>query len=191
MRNSKLPCMVMPIQTSTYFSITSLRMDQYVAAEIAKYNTVACPLHNEQGALENLQLMSQLWEHIREMRERGKKRKKCGETERKREIVHFFGFVYQVFISCLDCFPASAGLPSLATVNWALLPAWNAHCVPAQPELTLNSCLLKSCSPKLLACWQPVKGVSAWIIVCAEAEWCTLHLCHNLHGMYLKQKTEI
>lgn len=41
-RNSKLPCMVMPIQTSTYFSITSLRMDQYVAAEIAKYNTVAC-----------------------------------------------------------------------------------------------------------------------------------------------------
>lgn len=45
-------------------------MDQSVAAETANYNTLH--INNEQGILENLQLVSQLWKHIREMRKRGR-----------------------------------------------------------------------------------------------------------------------
>lgn len=50
MRNSKLPCMVMLLQTNTFVSITRLAIlgiDRCGAAERAKYNTEAGLLHEE------------------------------------------------------------------------------------------------------------------------------------------------
>lgn len=63
MRNSKLPCMVMLMQRSAFFIITSLAIlgiDLCGAAGRAKYNTEAGLLDKENGTLENLYVTSQL-----------------------------------------------------------------------------------------------------------------------------------
>lgn len=144
-----------------------------------------CQWHDEQGTVENLHLTSQLWNYVRETREKDRQERKIRVTIPFTPWPQFLG-IY----SLLDSFSARAGPPCLAIANRTLCQP-GVHAAFLCSPSPLWGRALEPCSPELPIGWQPVKGVSLWITVRGRAKWCTLYLCHNLYGMRFKQKTKI